>query len=111
ERWLQDRLGCLQLSLSCPFRLLHTFLSLRPARHYPRLWIRRSSSERRRDFNPPDLGAAQRTLWLLGPRASAVDGRPNPQNMLIPKSGITADAIAIRRFAPSRPSARFNSPR
>src|SRR5205807_8780535 len=38
------------------------FLSLRPARHYPRLWIRRSSSERRRDFNPPDLGAAQRTL-------------------------------------------------
>jgi hypothetical protein len=36
-------------------------LSLRPARHYPRLWIRRSSSERRRDFNPPDLGAAQRT--------------------------------------------------
>ena len=38
-------------------------LSLRPARHYPRLWIRRSSSERRRDFNPPDLGAAQRTLW------------------------------------------------
>src|SRR5271165_3194479 len=43
-------------------RPLHTFLSLRPARHYPRFWIRRSSSERRRDFNPPDLGAAQRTL-------------------------------------------------
>src|SRR6516165_7215685 len=36
--------------------------SLRPARHYPRLWIQRSSSERRRDLNPPDLGAAQRTL-------------------------------------------------
>ena len=63
ERWLQVRLGCLRLSPSCPFRLLHTFLSLRPARHYPRLWIRRSSSERRRDFNPPDQGAAQRTLW------------------------------------------------
>jgi len=38
------------------------FLSLRPARHYPRFWIRRSSSERRRDLNPPDLGAAQRTV-------------------------------------------------
>src|SRR6516225_5894404 len=37
ERWLQVRLGCLRLSPSCPFRLLHTFLSLRPARHYPRL--------------------------------------------------------------------------
>jgi hypothetical protein len=63
ERWLQVRLGRLRLSPACPFRLLHTFLSLRPARHYPRLWIQRSSSERRRDLNPPDLGAAQRTLW------------------------------------------------
>ena len=27
ERWLQVRLGCIQLSSSCPFRLLHTFLS------------------------------------------------------------------------------------
>src|SRR5258706_14816124 len=63
ERWLQVRLDCLRLSPSCPFRLLHTFLSLRPARHYPRFWIRRSSSERWRDFNPPDLGAAQRALW------------------------------------------------
>src|SRR5215469_309041 len=63
ERWLQVRLGRLRLSPACPFRLLHTFLSLRPARHYPRLWIQRSSSERWRDLNPPDLGAAQRTLW------------------------------------------------
>ena len=62
ERRLQVGLGCVRLSPSCPNRRLHTFLSLRPARHYPRLWIRRSSSERRRDFNPPDLGAAQRTL-------------------------------------------------
>jgi hypothetical protein len=37
-------------------------ISLRPARHYPRFWIRRSSSERRRDFNPPEQCAAQRTL-------------------------------------------------
>ena len=33
------------------------------ARHYPHLWIRRSSFERRRDLNPPDSCAAQRTLW------------------------------------------------
>jgi|SRR6478672_13835460 len=25
-RWLQVRLGCVRLSSSCPFRLLHTFL-------------------------------------------------------------------------------------
>ena len=37
--------------------------SLRPTRHYPRLRIRPSSSERRRDFNPPEQCAAQRTLW------------------------------------------------
>ena len=36
--------------------------SLRPTRHYPRLRIRPSSSERRRDFNPPEQCAAQRTL-------------------------------------------------
>ena len=46
ERWLQVRLGRLRLSPACPFRLLHTFLSLRPARHYPRLWIQRSSYAR-----------------------------------------------------------------
>jgi len=34
----------------------------RPARHYPRFRIWRPSSERQRDFNPPDLGAAQHTL-------------------------------------------------
>jgi hypothetical protein len=55
-------LACFRLSLSCPFRLLHTFLSLRPARRYSRFWIQRSSSERRRDFNPPEQHAAQRTL-------------------------------------------------
>ena len=40
------------------------------ARHYPRLWIRRSSFERRRDFNPPDSCAAQRTLRPLLTSAS-----------------------------------------
>jgi len=33
----------------------------RPARHYPRFWICRSSSERQRDLNPPERCAAQRT--------------------------------------------------
>ena len=35
ERWLQVRLGRLRLSPSCPFRLLHALLSLRPARLPP----------------------------------------------------------------------------
>src|SRR5271169_4744627 len=39
QRWLQVRLGCIQLSPACPFRPLHTFHSFRPARHYPRFWI------------------------------------------------------------------------
>src|ERR1700728_2128258 len=69
ERWLQVRLGCVQLSSSCPFRLLHTFPSPRPARSYPRLWIRRSSFERRRDLNPPESRAAQRTIGLVHPPA------------------------------------------
>jgi len=55
---LQVHLGCIQLSPSCPFRLLHTSSSLRPARHYSRLWIQRPSSGRRRDFNPLEQRAA-----------------------------------------------------
>lgn len=39
RRWLQVRLGCLRLSPSCPGRLLHTFLLLRPVRRYPHFWI------------------------------------------------------------------------
>src|ERR1019366_2845041 len=45
-----------------PDTLSSTEISRWPARHYPRLWIQRPSSERRRDFNPPDSCAAQRTL-------------------------------------------------
>src|ERR1035438_4515517 len=70
ERRLQVCLVCFRLSPSCPNRLLHTFHSLRPARHYSRLWIWRPSFERQRDFNPPEQHAAQRTL-----RAS-----PSPQD-------------------------------
>jgi hypothetical protein len=50
----RSALVCFRLSPSCPFRLFHTFLSSRPARHYPRFWIQRPSSGRRRDLNPPD---------------------------------------------------------
>src|SRR6516165_6284132 len=32
KRWLQVGLGCIRLSPSCPFRPLHTFPFLRPAR-------------------------------------------------------------------------------
>ena len=35
KQWLQVRLGYIQLSPSCPFRRLHTFCFLRPARYYP----------------------------------------------------------------------------
>jgi hypothetical protein len=46
----------------------------------PHLWIRRSSFERRRDLNPPDSCAAQRTLWRgqcgnAGPETTASDCR------------------------------------
>jgi hypothetical protein len=58
----RSALACFQLSPSCPFRLPHTFLLLRPARHYPRVRIWRSSFERKRDLNPPERCAAQRTL-------------------------------------------------
>jgi hypothetical protein len=61
----RSALVCIRLSPSCPFRLLHTCFLFRPTRHYPRFWIQRSSSERRRDFNPPEQRAAQRTLRPL----------------------------------------------
>src|SRR4051794_22698541 len=62
KAWLQVHLGCIRLSSLCPCRLLHTFRFLRPATYYRRFWIQRSSSERRRDFNPPDQCAAQRKI-------------------------------------------------
>ena len=70
----RSALVCFRLSPSCPFRPLHTFHSSRPARNYPRFRIQRSSFERRRDFNPPEQRAAQRTsspsvaeLWARHP--------------------------------------------
>ena len=62
KRWLQVGLGCVQLSPLCPFRRLHTFHFLRPARLRTRFWIWRPSFERQRDFNPPEQCAAQHAL-------------------------------------------------
>jgi hypothetical protein len=67
----RSALACFRLSLSCPFRLLHTFHLLRPARRYPRVRIWRSSFERQRDFNPPEQRAAQRTLRSSPPLIGA----------------------------------------
>jgi len=77
---------------------LHTFHLPRPARHYPRVWIRRSSSERRRDFNPPEQRAAQRTL--CPPLTSA------------PRSGrfsVTSVASATRSRSPGVSSTVFRA--
>ena len=63
---LQVHLGCVRLSPACPCRCLHT-CHLRPARHYPRLWIRPPSSGDRRDLNPPDHCAAWRTIRASPP--------------------------------------------
>jgi hypothetical protein len=74
KQWLQLRLVCIQLSPSCPFRRLHTFCFLRPARNYPRFWIWRSSFERQRDLNPPEQRAAQRayTTVLIASSSRAI---------------------------------------
>src|SRR5215472_11004637 len=60
----RSALASIQLSPSCPFRRLHTFCFLRPARNYPRFWIWRPSFERQRDFNPPEQRAAQRAVRI-----------------------------------------------
>src|SRR5262245_55420734 len=58
--------------------------SPRPARHYPRFWIRHPSSGRRRDLNPPDHHAAQRTLRRLRCRGvrTPTDNRAFPDETL-----------------------------
>src|SRR5215471_18200267 len=60
----RSALASIQLSPSCPFRRLHTFCFLRPARNYPRFWIWRPSFEQQRDFNPPEQRAAQRAVRI-----------------------------------------------
>jgi len=96
---LQVHLGCIQLSPSCPFRLLHTSSLLRPARHYSRLWIQRPSSGRRRDFNPPEQRAAQRTLR----HSPTSPVRSRPQFGLWPlRTGLDRLTKTCRRYPGSR---------
>jgi hypothetical protein len=88
KKRLQIRLGCVLLSLSCPFRLLHTFSFLLPARHYSRVWIWRSSSERQWDFNPHEQCAAQHTLrpLLTSPPLSRKEISPGKVQNLSPRA-------------------------
>ena len=53
----RSALVCFRLSPSCPFRLLHTYLSPGPRGITPRVRIWRSSFERQRDLNPPEQDA------------------------------------------------------
>ncbi len=82
-------------TLRIPDRSGHPVLrreSRRPARHYPRLWIQRPSSERRRDFNPPDSCAAQRTLCPLLTSA--------PRSGRLATSSVPKDTVQISRSKP-----------
>ena len=88
---LQVHLGCVRLSPACPCRCLHT-CHLRPARHYPRLWIRPPSSGGRRDFNPPDQCAAWRTLRASPPPCTA---RPDPRGLSVGACHATARASRV----------------
>jgi hypothetical protein len=94
--------------------------SPRPARHYPRFWIRRPSSGRRRDLNPPDHHVAQRTLRVdpslchasvLSPLGGfpldfsltiAATGSPVPRESLSQAHAafmpVTAEAVSRRRL-------------
>ena len=88
---LQVRLGCVRLSPACPCRRLHT-CHLRPARHYPRLWIRPPSSGGRRDLNPPDQCAAWRTLRASPPPSPA---RPDPRGLSVGACHATGRASRV----------------
>src|SRR5712692_2054073 len=127
ERWLQVRLGCVRLSSLCPFRLLHTFPSPRPTRNYPRLWIRRSSFERRRDLNPPKSRAAQRTVRFVDPPGAVGWFQFQPASLVqfgcvalhpAPNGGVGSSGISfhaqfldvpIRQREPQIPTDRANN--
>jgi hypothetical protein len=63
------------------------------ARHYPHLWIRRSSFERRRDLNPPDSCAAQRTL------RTHPTSRQCTQSTFTTFAFVVSPVISLRRLA------------
>ena len=103
---LQVHLGCVRLSPACPCRCLHT-CHLRPARHYPRLWIRPPSSGGRRDFNPPDQCAAWRTLRASPPPSPA---RPDPHGLSVGTVPRRRQGFPVLRPFPSSMRAAANTP-
>ena len=95
----RSALACFRLSLSCPFRLRHTFHLLRPARHYPRVRIWRSSFERQRDLNPPEQRAAQRALFrCTTPHHRACGSYRSSPSPTGPRSS-TPDSDGASRFS------------
>jgi hypothetical protein len=94
---------------SCPCRVRHGRVP-QPTRHYPRLWIHRPSSERSRDFNPPDQNAAQHTLRACPPPRSAwrvPRGRPVGSHALppmgfpvLPRFSMCSHAVVITPVGP-----------
>ena len=78
---------CPSFPTSCPCRVRHGRVP-QPTRHYPHLWIHRPSSERSRDFNPPDQNAAQHTL-----RGAPTPRRPSCRASLPSLGGTTAAPV------------------
>src|SRR3954471_5475138 len=111
---------CPSFPTSCPCRVRHGRVP-RPTRHYPRLWIHRPSSERSRDFNPPDQDAAQHTLRLQRRRrdptvdAGAGGLQPLPGGGVLrglqelPRDGAVRDAV-MGRLAPSHDAGGVGPP-
>src|SRR6201984_784662 len=117
-------------TLRIPDRSGHPVLrreSRRPARHYPRLWIQRPSSERRRDFNPPDSCAAQRTLCPLltsalrsgrltassVPKDTVQISRSKPDSLHRTPAGFTVlalDGYGLCDILPARPTSAASYP-
>src|SRR6516165_11816297 len=97
-----------------PDTLSSTGLRRWPARHYPCLWIQRPSSERWRDFNPPDSHATQHTLrqgQTSRVRASSATAPrlPDAGRQRQRRSGQTrdlpgSDAILLHVMWPSTPA-------
>jgi hypothetical protein len=108
KRRLQVGLGCIRLSPSCPFRLLHTF-RFSPASEAvnPASWIWRPSSERQRDFNPPEQRAAQRAPPVSRP--AILDGESHQFSRSKSLSGFgRRQRISDNRQGWSAPEAQQN---
>jgi hypothetical protein len=79
----------------------------RPARNYPRFRIRRPSSGRRRDLNPPDHHAAQRTLRVLRRHSPFVGRAPRRRSrvptQLTSEDGLGVPFVSLRLFTTAQP--------